>query len=54
MRLAKQTVQRGANLDLFAACELETELFAQAFVTQDHQEGMSAFLEKRPAEFQGR
>jgi enoyl-CoA hydratase len=54
VRLAKQAVHRGASLDLFAACELETDLFAQAFATQDRREGMSAFLEKRPAKFTGR
>jgi len=54
VRLAKQAVQRGANLDLFAACALETDLFAQAFGTQDQKEGMGAFLEKRPARFDGR
>ena len=54
VRLAKQAVQRGANLDLFAACALETELFAQAFTTQDRKEGMTAFLEKRPPKFQNR
>lgn len=53
VRLAKQAVQRGANLDLFAACALETDLFAQAFATQDQKEGMSAFLAKRPAKFSG-
>jgi len=51
VRLVKQAVQRGANLDLFTACGLETDLFAQAFGTQDRKEGMSAFLEKRPAKF---
>ena len=54
VRLAKQAVQHGANLDLFAACALETELFARAFTTRDHEEGMNAFLEKRPAKFQNR
>jgi len=54
VRLAKEAVQRGESLDLFAACELETDLFAQAFSTQDRREGMSAFLEKRPAKFSGR
>jgi len=54
VRLAKQAVQRGASLDLSAACALETGLFAQAFSTQDRVEGMSAFLAKRPARFSGR
>lgn len=54
VRLAKQAVQHGANLDLFAACALETDLFGQAFTTQDRAEGMTAFLEKRPAKFRNR
>ena len=54
VRAAKLAVQRGANLDLFAACALETDLFVQAFATRDRQEGMSAFLEKRPTKFEGR
>jgi enoyl-CoA hydratase len=53
VRAAKLAVQRGANLDLFAACALETDLFVQAFATRDRKEGMSAFLEKRPAKFEG-
>lgn len=54
VRVAKLAVQRGANLDLFAACALETDLFVQAFTTRDRKEGMNAFLEKRPAKFTGR
>ena len=54
VRLAKQAVLRGAHLDLFAACALESELFAQAFATQDRREGMTAFLEKRPPRFESR
>ena len=54
VRLAKQALQRGRNLDLFAACALESDLFAQAFATGDREEGMRAFLEKRPAKFTGR
>lgn len=54
VRLAKQAVQRGMNLDLFTACALESDLFAQAFATQDRKEGMAAFLEKRAARFSGK
>ena len=54
VRLAKQAAQRGASLDLFAACALESDFFAQAFATQDRAEGMAAFLEKRPAKFRNR
>jgi len=54
VRLAKQAVQRGRGLDILAACALETDLFAQAFATEDQKEGMRAFLEKRPAKFSGK
>jgi len=54
VRLAKQAVQRGMNLDLFTACALESDLFAQAFATQDRKEGMAAFIEKRAARFSGK
>ena len=54
VRLVKQAVMRGGNLDLYTACALESDLFAQAFGTQDCKEGMSAFIEKRPAKFTGR
>ena len=53
VRLVKQAVMRGGNLDLYTACALETDLFAQAFGTQDSKEGMSAFIEKRAAKFTG-
>jgi len=53
VRLVKQAVLRGGNLDLFAACALESDLFAQAFGTQDSKEGMDAFLAKRTPRFKG-
>jgi len=53
VRLAKQAVQRGQDLDLANACAYETAAFALAFATVDQQEGMRAFLEKRAAKFSG-
>jgi len=54
VRLAKQAVQRGQNLELSQACAYETAQFALAFATADQREGMQAFLNKRTAQFNGR
>jgi enoyl-CoA hydratase len=54
VRVCKQAVQRGLDMDLANGCVLETSLFAFAFGTSDRREGMSAFLEKRPAKFEGK
>ena len=54
LRLAKQVVHQGFDLDLKSALMLEK--FAQAilFESKDKFEGTSAFLEKRQAEFTGK
>ncbi len=54
VRVSKQAVQRGLDLDLANGCVLETSLFAFAFGTADCKEGMTAFLEKRTAKFEGK
>ena len=56
VRVSKQAVQRGLDLDLDLAngCVLETSLFAFAFGTADRQEGMTAFVEKRAPNFEGK
>ena len=54
VRVSKQAVQRGLDLDLANGCVLETSLFAFAFGTNDRREGMTAFLEKRAAKFEGK
>lgn len=52
--LAKEAVRRGQDRALHDACALESELFGKSFATEDCAEGMRAFLEKRPARFQGK
>ena len=54
VRLTKQIVQRGQDMDLANACQQEAYAFALACATEDQKEGMKAFLEKRPAQFVGR
>lgn len=54
VRLAKETIQRGQDMDLDNACVLESDAFALCFATADQKEGMSAFVEKRKAAFAGR
>ncbi|HBX43542.1 MAG TPA: crotonase [Deltaproteobacteria bacterium] len=54
LRIAKSVMNRGIDLDLEAACALEAKAFAIMFSTEDGEEGMTAFLEKRKAAFQGR
>lgn len=51
---AKQAVVRGRDLTLAQALELEADLYALLETTEDRQEGVRAFLEKRPPRFQGR
>jgi enoyl-CoA hydratase len=50
----KRLVLRGADVDLGAASELETEAFGALFATEDAREGTSAFIAKRPAVFRGK
>lgn len=49
--LGKQAVCSGLETDLAHGLELEQRAFALTFATADQKEGMSAFLEKRPANF---
>lgn len=53
VRLTKQAVQRGQDMDLDNACILESQVFGLCFSTEDQKEGMGAFLEKRQAAFKG-
>jgi enoyl-CoA hydratase len=51
---AKRAMRLGADMPLAEAHELERHLFAGLFATADQKEGMKAFVEKRPARFEGR
>ncbi|MDP4085950.1 MAG: enoyl-CoA hydratase-related protein [Bacillota bacterium] len=54
VQFSKKAVNEGMNLDLERALRLESEIFGTLFSTEDHSEGMSAFLEKRKPVFTGR
>ncbi|MCF6178896.1 MAG: enoyl-CoA hydratase-related protein, partial [Geopsychrobacter sp.] len=51
---AKTALHDGLETDLARACARETDLFGLCFATADQREGMQAFLEKRPAKFEGK
>lgn len=51
---SKMAINRGLETDMDTAMEIERNLFALCFSTEDQKEGMKAFLEKRPAEFKGK
>ncbi|GAB3377540.1 enoyl-CoA hydratase-related protein [Spongiibacter taiwanensis] len=50
----KRVLKQGADLPLDAALTMENREFLLLFDTEDKTEGMTAFLEKRKAEFKGR
>lgn len=54
LAFAKRAVQRGLRMDLRSALELETFLVTTIYGSDDKREGISAFLEKRPARFTGK
>jgi len=47
----KALVNKGSHIDLNSACALEISYFSTSFSTHDQKEGMTAFLEKRKADF---
>ena len=53
VRTVKQLIDRGAQIDLRAACALETDAFSTVFNSDDAREGLAAFIEKRDPDFKG-
>ena len=53
VRFCKEAVNNGLEMEFDRASAYEADLFALCFTTRDQAEGMSAFVEKRPAKFQG-
>ena len=54
LKITKIVVNDGINMDLRAAIAYEARSFEQLFATEDQQEGMKAFIEKRKANFTGK
>ena len=50
----KSLVNKGIEVDLKKACELEISYFSKSFETEDQKEGMLAFLEKRKPSYKGK
>ena len=53
LRMAKQAVDQGINLDLASGLALEQACYAQVLPTMDRLEGLAAFREKRKPRFRG-
>lgn len=53
LKAAKDCIGRGVDVDLRDGCYMESDAFGLCIVSPDAKEGMTAFLEKRKAEFKG-
>ena len=54
LRLGKDSVNRAFDGSLDTGLEFERKNFVALFGTEDQKEGMTAFLEKRPAQWKGK
>ena len=54
LAMAKMSVKNAARMNLREGLDAEIDLFALCFSSEDKEEGVRAFLEKRKPEFKGR
>ena len=54
IKLSKDAIDRGLQVDIDRAIEIEAEDFGKCFDSEDQFEGMSAFLERRAKNFQNK
>ncbi|XP_029938945.1 enoyl-CoA hydratase domain-containing protein 2, mitochondrial [Salarias fasciatus] len=53
VRMAKEAVNRGIQVDISSAMAIERICYARVIPTRDRREGMAAFIEKRPPQYTG-
>lgn len=54
VKLAKEAINTGAQVDIESAIKIEENLFGLSFATEDQKAGMEAFVNKGKAEFQNK
>ncbi|KAL4634968.1 enoyl-CoA hydratase domain-containing protein 2, mitochondrial-like [Arapaima gigas] len=53
VRMAKEAMNRGIEVDINSGLAIEGMCYARVIPTRDRQEGMAAFIEKRPPRYTG-
>lgn len=54
VKLCKDAINRGSQVDIDSAVVIEAEDFGKCFATEDQKEGMSAFIERREKTFKNK
>lgn len=54
VKLCKDAINRGIQVDIDSAINIEAEDFGKCFATEDQKEGMNAFLERRDKSFKNK
>ncbi|MGE1062448.1 enoyl-CoA hydratase-related protein [Megasphaera paucivorans] len=54
IQMAKKAINTGLDIDMRSGMAYEAEAYTTCFATHDRIEGMTAFLEKRKAKFEGK